>query len=98
MVKQLALPDIEARAEIADLAFRKFRATQTEQDMMLPISLNPKVCCGNGWMNCVPSWIATCRMSTGSSRRPGGVRFVANQSPPLSLVGRILWDYARWRL
>jgi hypothetical protein len=33
MVKQLALPDIEGRAEAADCAFHQFRAMQTEQDM-----------------------------------------------------------------
>ena len=33
MVKQLALPDIEERAEIADRAFRKFREIQTEPGM-----------------------------------------------------------------
>ena len=31
MVKMLALPDIVERAEMADTAFRQFRATQTEQ-------------------------------------------------------------------
>ena len=33
MVKQLALPDIEERAEIADRAFRKFREMQTDHGM-----------------------------------------------------------------
>jgi len=33
MVKQLALPDIEERAEIADRAFRKFREMQTDPGM-----------------------------------------------------------------
>jgi len=33
LVKQLALPDIEERAEIADRAFRKFREMQTEHGM-----------------------------------------------------------------
>ena len=32
-VKELALPDIEERAEIADRAFRRFRAMQTEHGM-----------------------------------------------------------------
>ena len=33
LVKQLSLPQIEERAEIADRAFRQFRAMQTEHDM-----------------------------------------------------------------
>ena len=33
MVRQLALPDIEERAEIADRAFRKFREMQTDHGM-----------------------------------------------------------------
>ena len=33
LVKQLSLPDIKERAEIADRAFKRFRAMQTEEDM-----------------------------------------------------------------
>jgi hypothetical protein len=66
MVKQLALPDIEERAEIADRAFRKFRRCKPSTAWMLLLSSRKRLNFGNGWMRYGPSWTAAWRVSTAS--------------------------------
>ena len=64
LIRQLSLPQIEERAEIADRAFRKFREMQTEHGMDAASSLLPRWNCGSGLTTCGMNWTGIWPMIT----------------------------------